>query len=108
MQQRITRHREERPAGWTTLEAPLALEDAILQCSGKFDILLVDCLTLWTSNLMAAEDSDGERIFARAARLCAGIAPGHHRRSCWFPTRLAAALCRKTKLAGSTATFSVE
>ncbi len=70
MQQRITRHREERPATWATLEAPLALEEAVLQCNGKFDILLVDCLTLWTSNLMAAEGSDGERIFARAARLC--------------------------------------
>ncbi len=70
MRQRIARHREERPATWTTLEAPLAVEDAILQCSGNFDIVLVDCLTLWTSNLMAAEDSDRERIFVRAARLC--------------------------------------
>ncbi len=73
MQQRITRHREERPAGWTTLEAPVALEDAILQCSGNFDIVLVDCLTLWTSNLMTAEDSDSERIFARAAGLCEAL-----------------------------------
>ena len=73
MQQRIIRHREERPANWTTLETPLALEDAILECGGKYDILLVDCLTLWTSNLMAAEDSNSERIFARAARLCEAL-----------------------------------
>jgi adenosylcobinamide kinase/adenosylcobinamide-phosphate guanylyltransferase len=73
MQQRIARHREERPANWTTLETPLALENAVLECSGKYDILLVDCLTLWTSNLMAAEDSDSERIFARAARLCEAL-----------------------------------
>jgi adenosylcobinamide kinase/adenosylcobinamide-phosphate guanylyltransferase len=70
MEQRIARHREERPAGWTTLEAPIALPEAILECDGKYDILVVDCLTLWTSNLMAAEDSDPGRIFARAARLC--------------------------------------
>ena len=70
MRQRIARHRAERPAGWTTLEVPLALEDAILQCSGKFDVILVDCLTLWTSNLMMAENSDSERIFVRAGRLC--------------------------------------
>ena len=35
MQQRITRHREERPANWTTLEAPLALEDAILNAAAS-------------------------------------------------------------------------
>jgi adenosylcobinamide kinase/adenosylcobinamide-phosphate guanylyltransferase len=70
MRQRISRHRAERPAGWTTLEVPLALEDAILQCSGKFDTILIDCLTLWTSNLMMAEDSNSERIFVRAAKLC--------------------------------------
>lgn len=70
MQQRITRHREERPATWTTIEAPIALEDAILQCSGKFDVVLIDCLTLWTSNLMMSESSNSDRIFARADRLC--------------------------------------
>jgi adenosylcobinamide kinase / adenosylcobinamide-phosphate guanylyltransferase len=74
MQQRITRHREERPSSWTTVEEPLALEDAILQCSGKFDIVLVDCLTLWTSNLMmTAEGRDSDHIFARAARLCESL-----------------------------------
>jgi len=70
MRQRIARHRAERPAGWTTLEVPLELEETILQCSGKFDVILVDCLTLWTSNLMMAEDSNIERISVRAAKFC--------------------------------------
>jgi adenosylcobinamide kinase/adenosylcobinamide-phosphate guanylyltransferase len=73
MEKRITKHREERPSSWTTLEAPVAIEDAILQCGGKFDVILVDCLTLWTSNLMMAEDSDTDRIFARANRLCGAL-----------------------------------
>jgi adenosylcobinamide kinase/adenosylcobinamide-phosphate guanylyltransferase len=73
MQQRINRHREERPASWATLEAPIALEDAIQHCSDKFDTVLVDCLTLWTSNLMAVEESDVDRIFARADHLCASL-----------------------------------
>jgi adenosylcobinamide kinase/adenosylcobinamide-phosphate guanylyltransferase len=73
MQQRISRHREERPDHWTTFEAPLALEDALLECSGKFDVVVVDCLTLWISNLMAAEHCDSSRIFARAARLCEAL-----------------------------------
>jgi len=70
MRQRIARHLAERPASWTTLEAPIALEDAILQCSGSFDYILVDCLTLWVSNLMTAEGGDSDRVFMRAARLC--------------------------------------
>ncbi len=70
MQSRIARHRETRPSSWTTIESPLSLENAILQCSGKFDMVLVDCLTLWTSNLMTAEDRNIDRIFARADRLC--------------------------------------
>jgi adenosylcobinamide kinase/adenosylcobinamide-phosphate guanylyltransferase len=74
MQQRITRHREERPPSWTTLEEPLALEDMILQCSGKFDIILVDCLTLWTSNLMMTADGrNSDHIFARASDLCKSL-----------------------------------
>lgn len=70
MRQRIARHRQERPAGWTTVEAPLALEDAILQCGADSDVILVDCLTLWVSNLMGAEDSDDGVIRARGAQLC--------------------------------------
>jgi adenosylcobinamide kinase/adenosylcobinamide-phosphate guanylyltransferase len=74
MQQRITRHREERPSSWTTVEEPIALEDAILQCSGKFDIILVDCLTLWTSNLMMTDGGhDSDHVFTRAAHLCESL-----------------------------------
>ena len=70
MRQRIERHRQERPAGWTTIEAPNAMEDAVLECSGRVDLILIDCLTLWVSNLMAIEGPSPERIFARAQRLC--------------------------------------
>lgn len=73
MRQRIAHHREERPTGWSTVETPLALEDAILQCGVRSDAVLVDCLTLWVSNLMAAEDSDSGVIFARAAQLCEAL-----------------------------------
>jgi adenosylcobinamide kinase/adenosylcobinamide-phosphate guanylyltransferase len=74
MQQRITRHREERPSSWTTVEEPIDLEEAILRCSNKFDIILVDCLTLWTSNLMmTAEGHDSDYVFTRAAHLCESL-----------------------------------
>ncbi len=69
MRQRIARHREERPASWTTFEAPVALEDTLLECGGKFDTILVDCLTVWTANVMHNEAYDSPRVLAHADRL---------------------------------------
>ncbi len=51
MRARIAEHRASRPPGWRTLEAPLDLA-AALATSGP---VLVDCLTLWLTNLMLAE-----------------------------------------------------
>jgi adenosylcobinamide kinase/adenosylcobinamide-phosphate guanylyltransferase len=70
MRQRIARHRAERPPAWSTVEVPLDLEAAVLECGESFDLLLIDCLTLWTANLLASERGDAQRILARAARLC--------------------------------------
>jgi len=69
MRQRIARHRSERPANWTTLEAPLALVDTLREYGNQFDTILVDCLTVWTANIMQAEASDEGRVLAHAQRL---------------------------------------
>ncbi len=53
MAARIARHRAERPPHWTTVEAPCALAETVLALEGKADVVLVDCLTLWVSNLLA-------------------------------------------------------
>lgn len=55
MDERIRRHRQERGASWTTFEAPLDLAGAIGAHAAADTVVLVDCLTLWTSNLMLAE-----------------------------------------------------
>jgi len=54
MSDRIRRHRQERGPAWTTIEAPL---DLVAQLDGlnAQDVVVVDCLTLWLSNLMLAE-----------------------------------------------------
>jgi adenosylcobinamide kinase / adenosylcobinamide-phosphate guanylyltransferase len=51
MEARIRRHREDRPASWQTVEAPVDLLEAIAS-SSPGDFLVVDCLTLWVSNLL--------------------------------------------------------
>jgi adenosylcobinamide kinase/adenosylcobinamide-phosphate guanylyltransferase len=52
MAERIARHRAERDERWSTLEAPTDLCGAILAAAKGADAVLVDCLTLWLSNLM--------------------------------------------------------
>jgi adenosylcobinamide kinase/adenosylcobinamide-phosphate guanylyltransferase len=55
MRERIARHRLDRGEGWKTIEEPLQLADAIEEAAGAFDVLVVDCLTVWLSNLMWSE-----------------------------------------------------
>ena len=54
MTRRIDRHRADRGEAWKTLEAPLDLVAAIRDLQVP-DVAVVDCLTLWLSNLMAAD-----------------------------------------------------
>jgi len=49
---RIDRHRAERPATWTTIEVPRDLEGALSGLARGGGSVIVDCLTLWISNLM--------------------------------------------------------
>lgn len=62
MRERIAAHRARRNANWRTVEAPLDLASALEQ-AGKAP-LLVDCLTLWLTNLMLAEQDLPARIAA--------------------------------------------
>ena len=57
MTARITKHRSDRGGQWTTIEEPLNLLEALQQNSSVDSIILVDCLTLWVSNLMGAGHS---------------------------------------------------
>jgi adenosylcobinamide kinase / adenosylcobinamide-phosphate guanylyltransferase len=52
MRERIERHREERGADVTTWEEPLDVAGRLRKEDGKYDAIVVDCLTLWLTNLM--------------------------------------------------------
>lgn len=54
MARRIAHHRERRPAAWGLVEAPLHLAAALRAHAAADTCLLVDCLTLWLSNLLFA------------------------------------------------------
>ncbi|MEZ5375642.1 MAG: bifunctional adenosylcobinamide kinase/adenosylcobinamide-phosphate guanylyltransferase [Acidimicrobiales bacterium] len=72
MTDRIGRHRADRPATWTTIEAPLDLADGVAAVPDG-DTLLLDCLTLWISNRML-NDTPTEDIEAEAERVSALLA----------------------------------
>lgn len=69
MAARIARHQADRGESWTTVEAPLALPEAVAALPEN-TVAVVDCLTLWLSNLML-NDRDVE---AAAAALVAAVA----------------------------------
>ena len=60
MRERIAHHQQERGSDIVTIEEPHALAECIAREAGRFDALLVDCLTLWLSNRMLAETADLE------------------------------------------------
>lgn len=72
---RIARHRAERPAAWSTLEEPRALVPALAALDlDRYPVVVIDCLTLWVSNLLLAHEDDPEveaMIVARARELLA-------------------------------------
>jgi adenosylcobinamide kinase/adenosylcobinamide-phosphate guanylyltransferase len=70
MAERIARHRLDRGEGWETVEAPLDLGGALAAANRPGSVVLVDCLTLWLSNVMLA----GGDVEAESAALCARVA----------------------------------
>lgn len=77
MAARIALHRARRPAGWATVEEPIDLEAAVAEVPGDA-AAIVDCLTLWVSNLMerGLDDAEIERR-AGSAAAAAGRRPAH-------------------------------
>jgi adenosylcobinamide kinase/adenosylcobinamide-phosphate guanylyltransferase len=73
MKRKIERHKADRPAEWVTIEEPLLLDAILSDRSRKFQLSIVDCLTLYTANLMTAEKSDPDAVLRRADRLCAAL-----------------------------------
>ncbi|MDL2322140.1 bifunctional adenosylcobinamide kinase/adenosylcobinamide-phosphate guanylyltransferase [Desulfosarcina sp. OttesenSCG-928-B08] len=58
MKDRVLQHQQERGPDWQTLEVPIDLAGAIQTRSLSADVMLIDCLTLWLSNLLMENDSD--------------------------------------------------
>ncbi len=72
MAARIQHHQERRGTIWDTYEEPLAIAELLAKLSGWYQIALLDCLTLWLSNVMAHTGGD-DAVSTRADGLVAAI-----------------------------------
>jgi adenosylcobinamide kinase/adenosylcobinamide-phosphate guanylyltransferase len=68
MKQRVAKHQKQRSQNWVTVEEPLRLPEAILANSANAGVVLVDCLTLWVSNLLM-ETGDEKKIEGTISQL---------------------------------------
>lgn len=65
MDERVRRHRQRRGSEWSTIEEPIQLGQALARCDGQYQAVLVDCLTLWLSNLLFKYGESGEQVEER-------------------------------------------
>lgn len=72
MRQRIKKHQKVRGSDWQTVEVAISLSEAIASHSSRADVILIDCLTLWVSNMLVRNKSQ-EEILARADALTQAI-----------------------------------
>jgi adenosylcobinamide kinase / adenosylcobinamide-phosphate guanylyltransferase len=70
MQGRIARHQAERPPGWITVEEPYDIARACERLADRCDVIVLDCLTLWVSNLLLRGDKEAVILDAADALAC--------------------------------------
>lgn len=79
MQERIIKHQAERPRYWETIEEPILIADVLKQNASSNNYLLVDCLTLWLSNILFDARGDyQEDIFLQQKQALLDALPDLH------------------------------
>jgi len=71
MKLRIEKHKKERPSGWDTIEEAQHLNTAIKDCGGKYEVVLIDCLTMWIFNLLEYNSFSESEILKEVRTLIA-------------------------------------
>ncbi len=62
MEARIAAHQQERGSDWVTQEVPLGLSETLKAAQDNYGVVLVDCLTMWLSNLLLQEGAPTGRV----------------------------------------------
>jgi adenosylcobinamide kinase/adenosylcobinamide-phosphate guanylyltransferase len=75
MVKRIEDHKKRRGLDWQTVEEPIKIAEAIRQHQNDMEVILLDCMTLWVSNLLMRQESDHE-IMNEVSRLMDTVKQG--------------------------------
>ena len=76
MDEGIKKHKSERGPHWSSIETQIDIVDAIVEAENSWaDYIVVDCLTLWTSNLMFSDDPDFENRLHKLVSLIPHVKP---------------------------------
>ncbi|MGA3047701.1 MAG: bifunctional adenosylcobinamide kinase/adenosylcobinamide-phosphate guanylyltransferase [Terracidiphilus sp.] len=73
MTEKIRRHRKQRPSHWPTWEEPLELARVVSEQAAAFDVLLVDCLTIFVANLLESAEADPASMNERIERFLTAL-----------------------------------
>ena len=73
MNAKIERHKQDRPRDWLTVEEPLELPKVLAEHEVYSDVIVIDCLTIYTANLMEAEGENSASIGDRIKALCEAL-----------------------------------
>jgi adenosylcobinamide kinase/adenosylcobinamide-phosphate guanylyltransferase len=74
MEARIEAHQQERGSDWATREVPLQLAAALGEAQNHYGVIVVDCLTMWVSNLLLQESASPGSIQTAGEDLLAALA----------------------------------
>jgi adenosylcobinamide kinase/adenosylcobinamide-phosphate guanylyltransferase len=81
MKERVKRHKKERGPNWDTYEEPVEITEGLKKIKDKYNVIVLDCLTLWLSNVLLSNlDCDKEvdvliEMLTQNSELCKGEAP---------------------------------
>lgn len=77
MERRIEAHRASRPADWIVVEEPTRIAAALLSAARPHRIIIIDCLTLWLTNLLCSDDAHALRRESDRLLETLPTLPGH-------------------------------
>ncbi len=73
MKQKIERHKKQRGPGWCTIEEPLEIANAVEHNSNKYSVILIDCITLWISNMILKREVNQDEFEIQVNNLCKAL-----------------------------------
>jgi adenosylcobinamide kinase / adenosylcobinamide-phosphate guanylyltransferase len=74
MRAKIERHQSERPTHWSTVEEPIELARILSEPYGEFQVILIDCLTIFAANLLERFGEDTKASHPEVEALCVALA----------------------------------